>query len=50
MNKIDTIKLKFVANVFNGNSIPDDKKNEYEGKEIPSSLTTPDHSCPGIRG
>lgn len=35
MNKIDTIKLKFVANVFNGNSIPDDKKNEYEGKEIP---------------
>ena len=35
MNKSSEIKLKYLANIFTGNSIPDDKKGDYEGKEIP---------------
>ena len=35
MREFSHIKLKYVADVFNGNSIPDEKKNEYEGKKIP---------------
>ena len=33
--KYESIKLKYLADMFNGNSIPDDLKSEYEGKEIP---------------
>ena len=33
--KYESIKLKYLADIFNGNSIPDDLKSEYEGKEIP---------------
>ena len=29
------MKLKYLADIFNGNSISDDKKDEYTGKEIP---------------
>lgn len=35
MSRVSKIKLKYIANVFNGNSIPDNKKNDYEGKSIP---------------
>jgi type I restriction enzyme S subunit len=35
MHDIERIKIKYVADVFNGNSIPDDKKSDYEGKQIP---------------
>lgn len=33
--KYESIKLKYLADIFNGNSIPDDLKSEYDGKEIP---------------
>ena len=35
MPKVSKIKLKYLADIFNGNSIPDDKKSEFEGKTIP---------------
>lgn len=35
MREISSIKLKYIAEIFNGNSIPDNKKSEYEGKSIP---------------
>lgn len=35
MLEFSQIKLKYIADIFNGNSISDDKKNEYEGKNIP---------------
>lgn len=39
MPKVSKIKLKYLADIFNGNSIPDDKKSEFEGKTIPYILT-----------
>lgn len=35
MNEYKKIKIKYVANVFTGNSIPDDEKVFYTGKQIP---------------
>ena len=37
MNNVEykTTKLKFIANIYNGNSIPDEKKDSYIGKKIP---------------
>lgn len=35
MNDAKVIKLKYVADIFSGNSIPDDLKENYEGKKIP---------------
>ena len=35
MREFEHIKLKYVANIFNGNSIPDELKGNYEGKSIP---------------
>lgn len=35
MHEFSQIKLKYMADIFNGNSIPDEKKSEYEGKNIP---------------
>ncbi len=35
MNKYDIIKLKYIADIFNGNSIPDDQKDNYTEKAIP---------------
>ena len=35
MNNIEKTKLKYVANIFTGNSIPDNKKDSYTGKNIP---------------
>ena len=35
MPKVSKIKLKYLADIFNGNSMPDDKKSEFEGKTIP---------------
>ena len=29
------IRLKYIADIYNGNSIPDDKKTDYSGKAIP---------------
>ena len=39
MPKVSKFKLKYLADIFNGNSIPDDKKSEFEGKTIPYILT-----------
>lgn len=35
MNGFETIKLKYIAEIYNGNSIPDDQKENYTGKDIP---------------
>lgn len=35
MHKFEKIKLKYVSDIFNGNSIPDERKDEYSGKPIP---------------
>lgn len=35
MNKFIKIKLKYIADIFNGNSIPDEEKCNYTGKLIP---------------
>lgn len=35
MRDFSQIKLKYVAELFNGNSIPDELKDDYEGKAIP---------------
>jgi type I restriction enzyme S subunit len=35
MSDYRQIKLKYVANIYNGNSIPDDQKDNYMGKSIP---------------
>lgn len=35
MGDYKKVKLKFVANIYNGNSIPDDQKEKFTGKLIP---------------
>ena len=35
MNELIRIPLKYLADVFNGNSIPDDQKDSFQNKEIP---------------
>ena len=35
MREFETRRIKYVANIFNGNSISDDEKDQYAGFEIP---------------